>query len=190
MTFQVRGSSKRHFHDIVKGLVEGRNPPLNAFEGMQWKATGVSWLRLSLLHLFGMTGSRNWKVNESWWNTWYTLVSWCLTQTFHGQAVESVHFRCSYTTGSGYEITRSPAPLPNSVEDWKFFDLWTKYKRFNRLYHKYYKKSNINVYILISFTRQFLISLNPHTLVLFISVKKSREEKINKSTDFLIGFFL
>ena len=73
---------------------------------------------------------------------------------------------------------------------WQLFDLWTKYKRFNRLYHKYYKKSNINVYILISSTRQFLISLNPHTLVLFISVKKSREEKINKSTDFLIGFFV
>ena len=50
------------------------------------------------------------------------------------------------------------------------------------------KPSNINVYILISFSRQFLISRNPHTLVLFMSVKKSREAKINKSTDFLIGF--
>ena len=51
------------------------------------------------------------------------------------------------------------------------------------------KPSNINFYILISFSRQFLISRNPHTLVLFISVKKSREAKINKSTDFLIGFY-
>ena len=45
------------------------------FEGMQWKAKEVFQLRLGLPHSFVMTGSWNWRVNESWWNTWYTLVA-------------------------------------------------------------------------------------------------------------------
>ena len=77
------------------------------FEGMQWKAKEVFQLRLGLPHSFVMTGSWNWRVNESWWNTWYTLVCQSLTQTFYGQAIESVHFSYSHTIRARYEIIRS-----------------------------------------------------------------------------------
>ena len=136
------------------------------FEGMQWKAKEVFQSRLGLPHSFVMTGSWNWKVNESWWNTWYTLVCHSLTQTFYD-------WKCTFQLQSHGKIW---------VRDYSSRDL-------TDFIITIIKPSNINVYILISFSRQFLISRNPHTLVLFMSVKKPREAKINKSTDFLIGFY-
>ena len=52
LTFQIQASSKSHCHDIVRGLVDGRNPPVNALRACSERLRKYSsYVLACLIHL-------------------------------------------------------------------------------------------------------------------------------------------
>ena len=154
----------------MRGLVDGRNPPVNALRVCSERLRKYSSYALAcLIHLWWQAVGM-----ESKWILMKHLVYPRLSVSY-SDLLRPSDWKCTFQLQSHGKIWVRDYSLPNTRDLTDFIITIIK-------------PSNINIYILISFSRQFLISRNPHTLVLFMSVKKSREAKINKSTDFLIGF--